>query len=124
MAKSCFVLLITNLPLCGNTTEVLYYNYILHFVAKVEKTLQRTVAEVFTSKKIKPKVLVEIKDMDESTERTDIIDTILKATDEDDMEEMRIRNINKAFGQVLKARQQNQNKMCSMTHQGKRRQKI
>lgn len=40
--------------------------------SKVEKARQRTLAEVITSNKIKPKILVEIKDMDESTERIDI----------------------------------------------------
>lgn len=43
-------------------------------------------------KKIEPKVLVEIKHVGESTAKTYAINAILKATDEADMEKIRIPN--------------------------------
>uniref|UniRef100_A0A1A9ZEF7 Uncharacterized protein n=1 Tax=Glossina pallidipes TaxID=7398 RepID=A0A1A9ZEF7_GLOPL len=43
-------------------------------------------------KKIEPKVLVEIKHVDESTAKAYTINAILKATDDADMEKIRIPN--------------------------------
>uniref|UniRef100_A0A1B0BA19 Uncharacterized protein n=1 Tax=Glossina palpalis gambiensis TaxID=67801 RepID=A0A1B0BA19_9MUSC len=67
----------------GIIQQRLYVLWLTGQASKVEKALQPKLAETITSKKIKPKILLEIKDLDESTEKPDIIDTTLKATDEE-----------------------------------------
>lgn len=53
-------------------------------VINLQKALQRTMEEPIMSRKLEPKVLLEMKDMDEAVEKAEIIDGVLNTAGQHD----------------------------------------